>query len=46
VTDKTWVFDASSGQLIVKTGVTGRVTDGPPADNRDELVAGHGLVGG
>jgi polyisoprenoid-binding protein YceI len=24
VTDKTWVFDASSGQLIVKTGVTGR----------------------
>ena len=26
MTDKTWMFDASNGQLIVKTGVTGRAS--------------------
>jgi polyisoprenoid-binding protein YceI len=26
VTDKTWLFDASNGRLIVKTGVTGRAS--------------------
>jgi polyisoprenoid-binding protein YceI len=26
VTDKTWMFDASNGQLVVKTGVSGRAS--------------------